>query len=169
VADSNQARDPQVSCSESYSSEADSGACVVAIDPGRVKCGLAIVKRTGETLYRAVVNTAGITDELARLISAYRPREVIIGDGTGSKTVLAAIGSALDTPMSIRSVPEDYTSEEARKRFVKETKPKGLQRLLPLSLRTPYLPYDDYVAVILGERYWRANQFKSENAPHNLQ
>jgi hypothetical protein len=54
------------------------------------------------------------------------------------------------------AVDESYTSEAARRRYVAENPPRGLERLLPSSLRTPSVPYDDYVAVILGERFWES-------------
>lgn len=141
--------------------ETDSGDCVVAVDPGSSKCGLAVVKRNGEAPFRSVVLTTNIAAELVRVISVYRPREIVIGNGTGSKHVMAAILGALPASLPIRSVPEAYTSEEARKRCVKEVRPRGLQRLIPSALRTPSRPYDDYVAVILGERYWHTLTDKS--------
>ena len=128
--------------------------CIVAVDPGRSKCGLAVVLRNGDVPFRSVVNTMNMAAELARVISVYRPREIIVGDGTGSKQTIDTICTALSTPLPIRKVPEDFTSEEARKRCLRDERPRGLQRLLPPSLRTPSRLYDDYVAVILGERYW---------------
>jgi RNase H-fold protein (predicted Holliday junction resolvase) len=140
-------------------SERNSTDCIVAIDPGSDKCGLAIVNRSGEVPFRAVVLTSNMAAELIQIISVYRPLEIIVGNGTGSKSVIASILGAQPTSLllclPIRSVPEAYTSEEARARCVKEMKPRGFQRLLPPALRTPSCPYDDYVAVILGERYWR--------------
>jgi RNase H-fold protein (predicted Holliday junction resolvase) len=128
---------------------------VVAIDPGRAKCGIAVVNRNRTTLFRSVALTTNIASEVARVIAVYRPIEIAVGNGTGSKHVIEIIGCVLSPSLPIRTIMEAYTSEEARKRYVKEVKPPWLQRFLPPSLRTPPTPYDDYVAVILGERYWR--------------
>jgi RNase H-fold protein (predicted Holliday junction resolvase) len=168
MADSNSARTIADTAAKTPSKETDSCECIVAIDPGSAKCGLAVVTRHGAVPFRSVVNTPNLADELVRVVLAYRPCEIILGDGTGSKHLLDTIRNTLPVPLPIRSVPEAHTSEEARKRFVKEVQPRGLQRLLPAALRTPSRPYDDYVAVILGERYWQTQNDEShlpDNAP----
>lgn len=130
-----------------------SGACVVAVDPGRSKCGVAVVRRDGGIAFRSVICTNILADEVNRLVATYRPGLIVVGDGTGGAAAVATIRDASpDIPVS--TVDESYTSEEARKRYLAEERPRGFQRLLPPSLRTPPNPYDDYVAVILGERYW---------------
>ncbi|HLJ54642.1 MAG TPA: hypothetical protein VKT77_06340 [Chthonomonadaceae bacterium] len=134
--------------------EADPQPAVIAIDPGSEKCGVAVVRRDGVVAYRAIVPTAGLTPSVAELATKYRPAQILCGRGTGSKSIIRALEDAgLEAP--ILPVDEAYTSEEARRRYVAEHPPHGLERLLPKSLRTPNVPYDDYVAVILAERYWR--------------
>jgi hypothetical protein len=49
-------------------------------------------------------------------------------------------------------VNEDRSSLEGRYRYLKENS-RGLSRILPVGLRIPREPYDDYVAVILAERF----------------
>ncbi len=127
--------------------------CALAIDPGRAKCGVAVVRQDGHVLYRGIVSPDALTRFVQELIAAHRPVVVLCGDGTGSKPIRDALLAA-DWGLPIRSVDEAHTSEAARLRFVRENKPPLRQRLLPLSLRTPWLPYDDYVAVLLAERYW---------------
>ncbi len=51
-------------------------------------------------------------------------------------------------------VNEAFTSQRARARFLAENQPRGLQRLLPRSLRTPPVPVDDYAAVLLAEDFF---------------
>jgi hypothetical protein len=55
-------------------------------------------------------------------------------------------------------VDESHTSEQARRRYVNEKPAHGWRRLLPKALRTPETPYDDYVAILLAERWWRERQ-----------
>ena len=127
--------------------------CVLAVDPGRAKCGVALVRQDGQTLFKAVVPLEDLTRRVQEQIAAHQPILVLCGDGTGSKPVLHSLQSA-ELGVPIQSVDEAHTSEAARLRFVRENKPPLGQRLLPLALRTPWQPYDDYVAVLLAERYW---------------
>ena len=54
-------------------------------------------------------------------------------------------------------VDEHHSSEEGRRRYFQANPPKGWRRLLPIGLQTPPKPYDDYVAILLAERYVRAH------------
>jgi RNase H-fold protein (predicted Holliday junction resolvase) len=126
--------------------------CVLAIDPGRAKCGVAVVSTDSRVLFRSVIPTTDLAHEVTRIISVYEPSDVVLGNGTGSSASIELIRAAA-APTPVSTVDESYTSEEARKRFVSEVPAHGLQRLLPASLRTPQSPYDDYVAVILAERF----------------
>ena len=133
---------------------ADGKSLVMAIDPGRVKCGVAVVSADGTVHSRSVVETDALCSELASGIEAFAPVAVLVGCGTGCKQMLRAIKQAADS-IPVYEVEESYTSEEARKRWLQNNPPKGLQRLMPQSLRCPDAPYDDYVAIILAERWWR--------------
>ena len=127
-------------------------ATVLAIDPGRSKCGIAVV--TGgtepEVLHRAVVPTDQITQVLAELAARHRLDLILIGNGTTSSEAAQA---AETVAVPVELVDERLTSVEARKRYFAQNPPRGLRRLIPTSLQTPDRPYDDYVAVILAERY----------------
>lgn len=133
---------------------AETSECVLAIDPGIAKCGVAVVRRDGAILLRSIVAASDVLQEVRELIGRYAPVTLVVGGGTGSKPLLRALEEAgLSIP--VLRVDEAHTSEEARARYVRENPALGLQKLLPRSLRTPPFPYDDYVAVILAERYWR--------------
>jgi RNase H-fold protein (predicted Holliday junction resolvase) len=127
---------------------------VLAIDPGSAKCGVAVVCRNGEIVFRAVVAAEALIAEVRTALAAYRPVALLVGRGTGSRPLLRTLEAA-NLPLPIQQVDESHTSEAARARFVAENPAPLLQRLLPRSLRTPWRPYDDYVAVILAERYWK--------------
>ena len=139
---------------------------VLAIDPGTAKCGVAIVQADGHILHRAIVPTAEILEHVRTVIAAHQPTALVCGNGTGSKPILQALEAA-QLSIPIQPVDESHTSEAARIRFVRENHPPLLQRLLPRTLRTPWLPYDDYVAVILAERYWQS--YKDLNSKVNEQ
>jgi RNase H-fold protein (predicted Holliday junction resolvase) len=127
---------------------------VVAVDPGSAKCGVAVVREDGATLFRAIVTADSVLEEVRVLIQRFEPVALLVGGGTGSKPLLRALDAA-GLPLPVRRVDESHTSEAARRRFVAENAARGWQRLLPRSLRTPWCPYDDYVAVLLAERYWQ--------------
>ena len=126
---------------------------VIAVDPGSYKCGVAVV-RGGErviVLHRAVVLTERMGDTLRDLLSAHMPDVILLGDGTTAKSI-AEIADSMGA--AVQYVDEKFTSVAARKRYFLENPPRGLRRLIPTSMQTPSEPYDDYVAVILAERYF---------------
>lgn len=129
--------------------------CVLAIDPGRAKCGVAVVGRSGpdsfDVLHQGVAPTADLISVLAELFKRFSPDTIIVGNGTTSANTLEAVRQA--TGMDAGVVDEKFTSLLARKRYFQENPPHGLRRLIPISLQTPPCPIDDYVAIILAERY----------------
>ncbi len=80
----------------------------------------------------------------------------MIGDGTGSGQVAKEIRAALPQ-LPLATVDERFTSEEARRLYWVENPPRGWRRLLPVSMQMPPEPYDDYVAVILAQRFLRGD------------
>jgi RNase H-fold protein (predicted Holliday junction resolvase) len=127
-------------------------ATVLAIDPGSCKCGVAVVAGGAmvEVLYRAVVQAEAVHDTIADLTDRYAPDAILLGNGTTSAAVAKA---ARESGLRVELVDEKFTSVEARARYFKQNPPRGLRGLIPVSLQTPPQPYDDYVAVILAERY----------------
>lgn len=126
---------------------------VIAIDPGRAKCGIAAARAGNpvQILLQAVVDTGSIAEVARDLAARYSPDAIIVGDGTNSSAVCETV-TALDLA-SVETVDERHSTELARKRFFADNPPRGLRRLIPTSLQTPDRPCDDYVAVILAERY----------------
>ena len=58
---------------------------VAAVDPGREKCGVAVVDEDGSVLEQAVVATVRLADELALRVKRYRPEQIVLGNGTTSR------------------------------------------------------------------------------------
>jgi RNase H-fold protein (predicted Holliday junction resolvase) len=127
---------------------------VIAIDPGREKCGLAVVHRDGRVIHRAVVPTAAVTDAVERLLEVHHGAAVALGDRTGARAVSALISARSQLRPVL--VDEHHSTLEGRRRYFQENPPRGWRRLLPIGLQTPPSPYDDYVAVVLAERYLRS-------------
>ena len=125
---------------------------ILAIDPGKIKCGLAVLDNDGRVLERKIISRSEILADLPFYLSKFGIATVIVGHGAFGKDLEKEL-IKLGLKISIVFVSEKDSSLEARKIYWGENKPKGLSRLLPASLRLPPVPIDDYAAVILGTRY----------------
>jgi len=112
------------------------------------------VERDGVARFQAVVSTENVVATAQELAVLHRPDAIVVGNGTGSKPLLLQLQAA-GLPAPLVPVDESYTSQAARVRYLDTNPPRGWQRLVPRSLRTPPVAYDDYVALILAERYWQ--------------
>lgn len=127
---------------------------VLAIDPGRSKCGVAVVSFADSGLkvhHRQVIELAHIPAIVADLAACYALTAIVLGNGTNSGEIERLLTDRRSVPVVI--VDEKDTTLLARKRFFRENPPRGLRRLIPTSLQVPNRAYDDYVAIILAERY----------------
>ncbi len=128
----------------------------MAIDPGREKCGVALLDSLdAKVLEQAVVARAALSSWLEACRACRGVRLAVIGHRTLSD-VISAEAERLGYEVAI--VNEDFSTEEARERYWRENPPCGWRRLLPRTLLMPPRPVDDYAAVILGERYLRLAQ-----------
>jgi hypothetical protein len=96
-----------------------------------------------------VVATTEIVATVMEQVNRYEITVIVIGNRTRSKAIRAALVSV---PLPVELVEENNSSMEGRYRYLRENT-TGLARLLPIGLRIPARPFDDYVAVILAERY----------------
>jgi len=126
-------------------------AVILAVDPGNQKCGLAVVTERREVLDKSVVNTNAVVDATRKLLEKYSFSLIVIGDRTKSKTVRKSL-AVFGLPVEV--IDENYSSLEGRRRYL-EDHSEGWKRFWPIGLRTPDQPYDDYVAVILAERFFK--------------
>ncbi len=127
------------------------GRTVLAVDPGREKCGLALVTDEG-VRFRAIVPTVEIGLTCHYLLQQQTGATVIVGEGTGARDVVAAIRQIVPD-LAVTLVPEEHSTLRARARYFQEQPPRWWQRLLPRGMWTPPRPVDDYAAVVLAEDY----------------
>ena len=125
---------------------------ILAIDPGRDKCGVVVMSFEGDIKYQKVIETASLESVLADLSKKFELRTVVLGDGTTSKAAKQKILSILPN-IQVEVVNERHTTEEARKLYWKKNPPSGWKRLLPTSMQVPPVPVDDLVAEILARRF----------------
>lgn len=122
---------------------------VLAIDPGRKKCGIAVCGPGGVVAHR-VVRVDDLPQVAREWITSYRVDLVLVGSRTGSRDVRMRL-THLAVPVTV--CEERGTTLAARRRYFLDHPPKGWRRLLPRSLQTPREPYDDYAAIVLAEAY----------------
>ena len=122
---------------------------VLAIDPGREKCGVAVLASDGEVLVQRVVMTAELDAAVGALIRAYEPN-VIMGNGTTSADAKKRV-EALGVPVTL--VDEYRTTDAAKCAYWEAHPPRGWRRLMPRGMLVPPVPVDDFVAVILAQRF----------------
>jgi RNase H-fold protein (predicted Holliday junction resolvase) len=122
---------------------------VLAVDPGREKCGIAACA-PGQVLAHRVVPTPELGPVARQWASTYRVDVAVVGGGTGASTAAAGL-AGLSVPVVV--VGERGTTLEARRRYFLDHPPRGWARLVPKSLLLPPEPYDDYAAILLAERY----------------
>lgn len=137
---------------------------IIGVDPGSEKCGVAIVDSEGRCHRRAVVPTTDLAQVIERLCTEYSAERLVIGDGTRSEELLAALRRAglfrrLGEPIV---VDESHSTEEARRNYLLEHR-RGWRRLVPLGLQTPREPVDGYVAEVLARRYLQSRQGPRED------
>lgn len=126
---------------------------ILGFDPGRHKCGLAVMGVDRTLRYHQVVNTDAAIATIQNLQQQFPISLVVMGDQTTAKEWRQTLNSQLPDPLRIVMVDERYSSLEARDRYWKMFPPKGLSRLVPQSFRSISRPIDDIVAILLIERY----------------
>ncbi|MBF1681532.1 pre-16S rRNA-processing nuclease YqgF [Selenomonas artemidis] len=122
---------------------------VLAIDPGRDKCGIAVLSPQGDVLLHEIVPTGALETRVSELAAEYAPR-IIMGDGTTSAAAKARIEAQVG---AVTLVDEYRTTEEGRRLYWAENPPSGWRRLMPRGLLTPTVPVDDFAAVALARRF----------------
>lgn len=128
---------------------------VLGIDPGREKCGLAVVSAE-KVLIKKVVTRGEFLVVVKQMVKEYNIDVVVLGDGTGSHEFLEEFQGQFPRH-AVSIIDEGHSTEEARANYWLDHRPRGWRRLLPSTLQIPPEPYDDYVAVIIAQRYLTEN------------
>ena len=139
---------------------------IVSVDPGREKCGVAVVTSDMELILKEIVSRDEAVHRVLELAQRHGAHKVILGDRTGSrefaseikeatKSLSASIGNQQGPNLEVIFVDEHKSSMEGRRRYLLDHPLRGLGKLVPISLRTPGEPFDDYVAVVLAERFFQ--------------
>lgn len=146
----------RITCSiliTSLGNECDSrmGEVFLALDPGREKVGIAILKKDGSVVFRSVIPLRKLGEKLQELKGRYGFHDAILGGSTGSRAVLPLLERM---GLRVHQVDERGSSEEARRLYLEENHLKGWRKLCAFfvflfSSRT----FDDWQAIVIGRRF----------------
>ena len=124
---------------------------LIGIDPGRSKCGLAVIYDDGTRKTLAVVPTPEIAERIDEEVRASDVRAICIGHATGSDSIVAICASRWPA-IARRVVDETNTTLEARRLYYIDHPPKGFWRFIPMGLLVPNEPLDAYAAQLIVSR-----------------
>ena len=126
---------------------------ILGFDPGRRKCGLAVIGVDRTLRYHQVVEAEAAIATIQTLRQQFPISLLVMGDQTTAKDWKQTLSHALADPLRIVMVDERHSSLEARDRYWQMYPARGLVSLIPQSFRTIPRPIDDIVAILLIERY----------------
>ena len=126
---------------------------ILGFDPGKDKCGLAVMGLDRQLYYHQVVTAQKAIPTIETLRQQFPVSLMVMGNQTTAKQWKQQLREALVEQLSIILVDERYSTLEARDRYWQMYPPKGLTKLIPQGMRQPPRPIDDIVALLLIERY----------------
>lgn len=129
---------------------------ILAIDPGREKTGIAILKNS-DVLEHKIINSEELVQIIKSLLEKYIIKTIVMGNGTSSKKKYDLLKREF-IDRDIVLINEYQTTDEARKLYFQENPPKGWKKLIPLGMQVPPVPVDDYAAIVIGRKYLKDNK-----------
>ncbi|MEG4215120.1 pre-16S rRNA-processing nuclease YqgF [Microcoleus sp. Pol14C6] len=126
---------------------------ILGFDPGKDKCGIAVMGRDKKVCYHQVVLSEAAISTIQFLCEQFPIELLVLGDQTTSKSWKQKLTQSLSPEIEIVRVDERFSSLEAKERYWEMYPPTGLSRLIPQGMRTPPRPVDDIVAIVLIQRY----------------
>jgi RNase H-fold protein (predicted Holliday junction resolvase) len=125
---------------------------LMGIDPGRNKCGVAILTDEGKEVLKEISKTSDLSKKLEDLLQDYSIDKIILGNGTYADKVFNILKLFFDEK-EIIFVEEENSTYIAEEKYLKENPPLGLSFLNKVMKFKPKRPLDDYTAVVLVEKY----------------
>ena len=126
---------------------------VLGFDPGRDKCGIAVMGLDRQLYYHKVILAEEAIANIEVQLQKFTVSLIVMGDQTTAKKWKQQLNQELSKPRNIILVDERYSTLEARDRYWEMYPPQGIIKLLPKGMRQPPRAIDDIVAVLLIERY----------------
>jgi RNase H-fold protein (predicted Holliday junction resolvase) len=132
---------------------------ILGFDPGKDKCGVAVMAGNRALLYHQVLLTIEVITKISDLCQQYNVSRIVMGDQTTAKQWQQQLTIAFPA-LPIDLIDERYSSLEARDRYWQMYPANFLTKLIPQGMRQPPRPIDDLVAIILIERYLKNDRVK---------
>ena len=126
----------------------------LGFDPGKDKCGIAVMNSDRCIIYHQVIPSHNALITIEKLCQEYQITTLIMGDQTTSKKWKQQLTNHLPETIKIVMVDERYTSLKARDRYWQMYPPTGFTKLIPQTMRDIPRPIDDIVAILLLEKYF---------------
>jgi RNase H-fold protein (predicted Holliday junction resolvase) len=127
---------------------------VLAIDPGREKCGVAVVDGAGAVAEQCIVARGEVVAFVEAALKRHGVRVVVLGHATSSASLRSELEIVVQRlNATIFTIDETGSTLEARALYWKKYPPRGLKKLLPLSAQMPPVPLDDFAAIVLAHRF----------------
>ena len=138
---------------------------VLAVDPGREKCGVAVVDRQHGVVWQAVVESTRLFSLVEATTREYECRTIVLGDGTAARQIEKEISTLLTENKidRIETVDERDSTREARRRYWLTYPPTGWRKVIPLGLLIPPCSIDDFAAIVLAERKFLNDTKRQQN------
>jgi RNase H-fold protein (predicted Holliday junction resolvase) len=133
-------------------------AIILGFDPGRDKCGVALMNAESSLVYHQVIESDRAIAVIRELSQKFTVELIVMGNLTTAKSWYARLKSDLAASIPIVMVDENNSTLQARDRYWQMYPPRGLKRLIPSGMRVPPRPVDDIVAILLIERYLDSKQ-----------
>ena len=122
---------------------------LLAIDPGRDKCGVAVLDSNGEVAAKSKCKRERFEEVVKKLMEEYKPSRAAVGDGTGSGEIIKLVEGLM--PGKVTVVKEKGTTLEAREMAWKEKGSRGMRWLPKIFWKDPE-DLDAWAAVVIGRR-----------------
>lgn len=125
----------------------------LAIDPGRDKCGLAIVDEAYLPKKLLAIEIDVFSKQLKALANEFVFEKILLGSGTGKEFFIQII-EAIFPDKEIVIVDERDTTFLAKKLYWQYNQPVGWRKFMPQGLLTVPEPVDAYAALAIALRWF---------------
>jgi len=134
---------------------------VIAIDPGKSKCGLVLADISQKKVYEAIIiKSAFIENHVRNLITAEDVSQIIIGNGTTSKEIREKL---YFFKKEIITFEEKNTTYRAKVRYFELFPISGLKFLMPREVFILNKNLDAISALIILEDYCKMKLTLNQN------
>ena len=134
---------------------------VIAIDPGKSKCGLVLAKKSEKKVYKAIILKSELLENYVRnLITAEDISQIIIGNGTTSREIREKL---YFFKKEIITFEEKNTTYRAKGRYFELFPVSGLKFLIPREVFILNKNLDAVSALIILEDYCKTKFTLNQN------